>query len=72
MIQTTIIMSHLQRIYWSILIITADQLQKTVYGIWILTIPQQIQIRDLKQEDCSPKRGKRCQCNNSIEQILVF
>ena len=24
---------HLQRIYWGILMITADQLQKTVYGI---------------------------------------
>ena len=25
--------AHLQRIYWSILMITADQSQKTVYGI---------------------------------------
>ena len=25
--------AHLQRIYWSILMITADQLLKTVYGI---------------------------------------
>ena len=28
---------------------------KTVYGIWILTIPQQKRIRDLKHVDCSPR-----------------
>ena len=44
-------MLHMGRIYWNILMITVDQLQKTVYGIWILTIPQQTQIRDLKQEN---------------------
>ena len=48
--------AHLQRTYWSILMITADQLQKTVYGIYILTIPQQTQIWDLKHVDCSPKQ----------------
>ena len=31
MIQTTSIMSHLQRIYWSILLITADQLQNSLW-----------------------------------------